>query len=380
MRILILCKNYVDIVGGVEYVTQYLSEQYSLKKHDVHVFAHLNNDTVFHPDYYGGANIHYISTPHCLLKLKGFILGKIISSLHFSFKSYGLIHRLKPDVIHVQHTEQSIEAFLARIIDNIPYCIAFHGEWENGILFPKFLSRIWKYYPNIRFASCITALTEIRANEIKEGLAYQPLIIPNGVDSKLFYPNSIQTNVSFKPLKLITVSRLTNVKRINDVIIALSKAIVVNKNIHLTVVGDGEEADSLKQLVAELNLEGNVLFTGFITQEEKIKHLQDSHIFLIPSLYEGFPLTILEAFATSLPVIATPVSSVSELVIPDKTGFVVPFCSPESISDTLIKIINLTSDEYNQMRENCRNLAEQYDWGKVAEEYERIYSNMLIKR
>lgn len=246
--------------------------------------------------------------------------------------------------------------------------------------FPKYLSRVWRYYPNIRFASCITALTNIRANEIKEGLNCQPLIVPNGVDSKLFHPTNIHTKLPFHPLKLITVSRLTNVKRINDVIIALSKAVVVNKNIHLTVVGDGEEQVNLRQLVIDLNLDGNVKFMGFVTQEEKIKLLQESHLFLIPSLYEGFPLTILEAFATCLPVIATPVSGVSELVHPKKTGFIVPFCSPESISDAILNIMNHTSEEYNQMRENCRQISEQYDWQKVAEEYEKIYYNILIRR
>jgi len=126
-----------------------------------------------------------------------------------------------------------------------------------------------------------------------------------------------------KPLRLITVCRLAEGKNVQAILRALPVIRDMIPDVHLDVLGDGEYRSALENLVRELRLADAVTFHGNVNHADVLKQLSTSHLFVFPTrVKEGFPKAVLEALACGLPVIATRVSVIPQLL---KTGAV--FCS-----------------------------------------------------
>jgi glycosyltransferase involved in cell wall biosynthesis len=107
----------------------------------------------------------------------------------------------------------------------------------------------------------------------------------------------------------------------------------------ILVVGEGPLLENLKLQVANLNLKDKVIFTGKRKDIPQILHLADGLV--LPSLYEGLPLCILEAMAAAKPVIATKAGGIEELVVNQETGFIVPAQNPEALASAIRNLMNL---------------------------------------
>ncbi|MCD1189297.1 glycosyltransferase [Vibrio cholerae] len=115
-------------------------------------------------------------------------------------------------------------------------------------------------------------------------------------------------------------------------------------NIRLNIVGDGDYKDELILLAKKLEIENNIIFHGHVNfGEELINHYRTSDIFILPSLSEGSPRVILEAMANSLPVIATNVGNIPNLLADDR-GICISAQSSIEISDALVRYVN--NDQY----------------------------------
>jgi colanic acid/amylovoran biosynthesis glycosyltransferase len=136
---------------------------------------------------------------------------------------------------------------------------------------------------------------------------------------------------------IVTVSRLFKVKGLCYGIKAFHQLVHQKSltNVEYNIVGDGPEAQVLKDLTESLGLNGKVNFLGYQTQENVIRTLSKSHIFLLPSIAEALPVVLMEAQAVGLPVIATDVGSSAKLIIEGESGFIVPPEDVDAIADKL---------------------------------------------
>jgi len=140
-------------------------------------------------------------------------------------------------------------------------------------------------------------------------------VIPTPVDLSIF----VKECDVYRQSRLVTVANLVPLKAIDVLIKALSKI----PRTELIVIGEGPERERLERLSKELGLEGYVRFTGFISQEEVAKYLQSSSIFVLPSLTEGVPRSILEAMACGMFIIATRVGGIPDVVTEGRNGFLI---------------------------------------------------------
>jgi glycosyltransferase involved in cell wall biosynthesis len=146
--------------------------------------------------------------------------------------------------------------------------------------------------------------------------------IPNGIDATAF-PDSIPEPFS-RPgrAKIVTIARLVRQKGIRFLVEAARHVVEQHRAARFTVFGEGPERQALEAQAARLGLGERFRFAGLA--KDVVSDLGGCDLFVLPSLWEGMPISLLEAMAAGRPVIATAVSGSSELVIDGETGRLVP--------------------------------------------------------
>ncbi|HEY7678276.1 MAG TPA: glycosyltransferase family 4 protein [Candidatus Methylomirabilis sp.] len=105
------------------------------------------------------------------------------------------------------------------------------------------------------------------------------------------------------------------------------------------IVGDGSEAAGLKALCAALGVEGNVLFTGFVDQQEMPRYYKACDLFVLPSIYEDRAGVLVEAAAAGRPMVATDTLGASEVVRVGETGYLAPTRDPDALADHMVRLL-----------------------------------------
>lgn len=140
----------------------------------------------------------------------------------------------------------------------------------------------------------------------------------------------------------------------------------------VTTSWDNGYLPALKELIKELMIEKWVLFTGTLYGEDKIKAYIDADVYVLPSIYEAFPTTVLEACACGVPVITTDRCGTGDIIIESQAGIVIPYDKEQLIR----ALLSMLSDE--KMKQHFREkgkllVYEKFNWSKIAENVERIY-------
>jgi len=203
-------------------------------------------------------------------------------------------------------------------------------------------------------------------------------VIPNFVDT-LKYRRTRDTSIchAFAPQDekiLIHVSNFRTVKRVPDVIQIFN---LVRRKIpsKLLLVGDGPARSNCEQLVRELNLEAHVKFLG--KQLELVPLLSAADIFLMPSQSESFGLSALEAMACEIPVVATSIGGLPELIVHGETGYIAEIGDIERMAKYAVDL--LTNDQKYAMfaAASRRRAVEMFSAERVVDQYERYYEQVL---
>ena len=371
MKIVIIATHYLPHVGGLELATYHLAKELDKQQNEVHIitpYPDPNKNTT--PIYIHRQPIHTYPDEH---PIRAFIDGLI-----FFRKTVKTIKEIKPDIVHAQNITNSIPAYIAWRKSRIPYTICIHGNLElMGPFLPTFLQRFWPKFPHIKAAAQIITLTNEMSTLFEKKLGKKPAVIPNGVDLKRFYPAEKNEKKKSASSVILTLSRIDNKKGLEYAIESMTKIHTKFPTAKLMIVGDGEYRSELEKLVEKNMLSATVEFPGLIPNSEVPAYLRNADLFLLPSLYEGLPLTLLEAMACGLPIISTPVSIAPEIIATWKNGYIIPFKSPDAISESVIDLLS-NPDKRRQCSENSYRAAkETLSWEKVGKHYAELYQFIL---
>lgn len=161
---------------------------------------------------------------------------------------------------------------------------------------------------------------------------------PPGINLNNFTFNR-KVNTPSEPFKLITVGALKRKKGIHTVLQALKLLKERGIRYTYTIIGEGEEEDNLNSLVNSLGLDDSVIFCGNFSRQKTINALRGSDLFVIATEItpdgdrDSIPIAILESMALGVPVVATRITGITEIIEDDETGILVPPSDPVKLAD-----------------------------------------------
>jgi len=181
-------------------------------------------------------------------------------------------------------------------------------------------------------------------------------------------------------LFILYMGRLHKKKCPDDLIKAMKIVVSEAPSAKLVVAGKGDEEQKLKDLTHQLNLSKNVLFTGFVSENEKWQMMTNCDVFVLPSEVEGFAISIMEAMACSKPVVVTDIGPFTEIVKHRETGLVVPLHTPDAIASAIVELYR-----NNDLRKSIGDAAQKeienrFDIAKIADNYLELYTQAFQKK
>ncbi len=274
-------------------------------------------------------------------------------------KLRSLVRGLNPDILHTHYA--SSFGFLASFIAHRKKFLSVWGE--DIVEFPersKLHRAIIKKSLNASYV--ITATSEFLKDRVRQFVRIDQLlhVIPFGVDTKLF---QYTCNKDRSPA-VIGIAKGLRMKYGHATLLDAARLLVEkNYDIRIQIIGSGRDDHWLRRKTSDLNLDEYVSFRGLIPHEELPAALRELDIFVMPSeCEEGFGVAALEASSTGLPVVATKVGGVPEVVMDNKTGLLVEPRNVSELAGALEKLI-LNPDLREKMGRAGRAFVESdYRW------------------
>ncbi len=278
-----------------------------------------------------------------------------------------LLRRLRPNVLHTHNTAALIYGGLAGSLARVPRII----HTRHGQRFQASARQTWLF----RFLSKLTyrvisVSEDGRQLSVKEGVpADRGCVIYNGVDLSRF---PYVGPSDYGPAVL--VARLSPEKDVATLIQAAKQVTTTLESPHkfrLAIVGDGDERLPLESLSRALGLGTTIEFLG--ERKDIAQQLANASMFVLPSVTEGVSLTLLEAMARGLPVIATRVGGNPEVVVDGQTGFIVPAQDPSEMAVAIVRLYQDPALGKDMGWLGRRRVEQHFSIQKMVQEYEQQY-------
>lgn len=329
-----------------------------------------------------GVELHVISfdrgvkfdgvTYHPLSKITGTKVDYLLNA--FRVKLY--IKKIQPDLVHAHYATSY--GFLAGFSGFHPLIIT---GWGADIFdSPKNPVMKRMLVESFKKADAISVLSEITRVEIKKLTNKVVHLIPFGVDINKFSPQKSRYE---SIIKIGTIRTLSEKYGVEYLIRAFADVCKKRQNIQLEIVGDGPLRSFLENLAIELGVEKKVVFHGYVNQNSSfgqyIKILGSFDVFAILSILnsETFGVAAVEASACGIPVVATSVGGLPEVIDSEKTGIIVP---PKNVRATAAALDRLISDAdlRIEMGKNGRKkVEERYNWTTNISQMINLYTQTI---
>lgn len=205
------------------------------------------------------------------------------------------------------------------------------------------------------------------------------VVIPNGVDVARFanaQPADLaQFGIPSGSPVLLTIGRLDRQKGLDDLLETAALVVARHPRVHFLLVGKGPERPHLEQAIREKGLAERVHLAGWHSDIPEL--LAAGTALVLSSLWEGLPNVILEAMAAGLPVVATRVEGVAELVVEGRTGLIVAPHAPQELAAAIEKLLADPSFAKELGQSGQTRASAVFSWEKMAARYCAVYESLL---
>lgn len=365
MHIVQVSSYYPPHLGGQEHAVQDLAQQLARAGHQVQVVTSTEGN---------GSRGKRIENDVQVERLPAFVFGHAPIMPRF----FGALSRLtsKSSIVHL-HIGQAFTpemVWLASKLVGFKYIAQLHIDFEPsgpaGILLPLYKRFILKHA--LQEARAIIVLNKKTLRVVREVYGYKGRaeIMNNGIDSAFF--GLKRSALPLQPprvLRLLFVGRLSKQKNISALLGAVCMA---KRRVQLTIIGEGEERDSIKKAIIAHNLT-NVTLHGRLDRTKVMQFYETCDALIMPSLYEAQPLVLLEAMAAGIPIIGTNVIGVEDHI--KRIGIIVE-PTAEGLVSGIEQFYNHYDDLPNMVRRG-RDKAEDLRWPNILKKYEALYENVL---
>ncbi|HLD12037.1 MAG TPA: glycosyltransferase family 4 protein [Candidatus Nanoarchaeia archaeon] len=381
MRIALVCDFYKPAIGGVNQVVEELAKRYVMLGHEVHVFCsdwdktkriHLQEEVL------DGVQVHR--------------LWHWFRAVNFITVWPQVFFRLlseKFDIIHSHLTLQphSFFAAVAAKLRGVPHVHTTHCPWSDAYrsFFGRFMVGVFRLF----FARCIlwsaekiVAITpwEDRFIQLYGGSSKKIVHVPNGVADAFFVPvvkNDFRKKLGLlEKMKIVLFfSRFSETKSPESLVLA-ARQLQHRKDIVFVMIGPDEGRKEQCKALAK-GLKNVLILDPLRDRKEVVKMYQAADVYALPSYREGLPLTLFEAYAAGLPVVATPVNGVAFELTNGVNGlFVKDYKDISGLTDALVKIVDspLLAKKFSSAN---RKKARDYNWDDIAKRTLALYREVV---
>jgi len=381
MKILQIAQFFSPVHGGSAEVPYQLSKELVNRGHEVTIYA---SD-------YKSSQEYINSIPEvrvCLFRswlnyAKFHVTPGIIKRVKKEVKKFDIIH------MHNYRTFQNMVVYYYARKYKIPYVLQAHGS-VLPIFQKQKLKRIFDLFFGYRIlsdASKVIALTRTEAEQYKGmGVDEDKIeIVPNGIDLSEY--DNLPERGEFRRKHsirddekiILYLGRIHKIKGIDLLVKAFTDLIKKLGDVRLVIVGpDDGFLSTLKKQIDGLKIDDKILLTGPLYERDKLEVYVDADVYVLPSVYEIFGVTVLEALACGTPVIVTDRCGIADIV-DDKVGYEVEY-DKDQLRDAIFKVL---SDEELRRRlgkDGKKLVREYFSWDKVVRKVEKVYKEIVLKQ
>jgi glycosyltransferase involved in cell wall biosynthesis len=228
----------------------------------------------------------------------------------------------------------------------------------------------------LKAATSITATSEYLKHRVTDSFGIDDIsvsVIPFGVS----IPDTAEPPPA-DPINLCYVKNHRHVYGLDILVEAMADVVKEAPDVILNVAGEENEyTQKIKRTIARYGLEKNVQFVGQIPNEEVISFIRRNHIMVMPSRAEAFGVAAVEAAATGRPVIASDVGGVSEVVLNDRTGLLVPPRDPANLAEAIIKLARDANLRHKMGEQGYRFAKDRYSWDHSLDMMTELYERLI---
>jgi glycosyltransferase involved in cell wall biosynthesis len=293
--------------------------------------------------------------------------------------------RRKFDIVHTHGSKAGAIGRLAAAVCGVPiilYTVHGWGLKAGGLLVRVLFRRVERALARVTTALLFqTQSDRDEASQYKIGDNGQYYLIGNGIDLRPFLDydvemaDRIERNLRLENKKVVgTVGRVSAQKNPAGFLDIAQRIVEKNEGIVFIFAGGGEMLDKMRSLVNETHLERNVLFLGVRNDIPEL--IANFDIFILPSLWEGMPRSIIEAMALSKPVIAYDIAGIREIIDDGVNGIVVPVNDLTQMCHTIEHLLD-NEAVGRKLATYAAKTARQYDFNEIVSRIEHIYKKLF---
>ena len=374
--------------GGLLEASYQIAKALVKKGHEIIVYTSdakdLNSRLEVRPvENLDGIEVHYFRNlpVRCIKNL--FVTPGLVSRAKNEVESFDVVH------LHGHWSFQNAVLHHFAKKHSIPYVFQAHGSLPKGES-SRELKRIYDLLFGsriLRDASKVIAVSPMEVEQYiaKQVPAHKVALIPNGINlsQQTATKGAFRKRFSIGDNKRIVMflGRLHPLKGVNLLIEAYACLSKEFDDIQLVIVGPDDGClFNLKRQVRLLGLTKDVLFTGLLCENEKLEAYMDADLLVLPSRYEIFGIVVLEAYAFSIPVVASDLPSLSEFIQDGQTGLLFKSGDVQSLVDKITRMLR-NQEEAKKMGSCGRRLLEdRFCIDKVVESIETIYEDLFKRK
>ena len=373
MRIVHLTKKYPDAFGGDAVIVSNLEKEQTKLGHAIFII------TPNCPEIRAKENVFKFGLRDKAPNLDRLTVRRFLSLFILFFSSFKYLGRLKPDVIHTHSADLGFFIAISAKIYRIPVVNTCHG-----VSFPdkqyRFIKRFAErfFLKHAGFKRIIVVEKNILIFFDDAGIK-NGVYIPNGVDIGRFAKEKAVIKLKAdKKVRFLFVGRLEEQKGCRDLIQATRILKAKTRDFVIIIVGDGSQRAILENLTEENNLGHYVTFLGSV-EDKKLRELYcASDVFILPSIWEGLPVTLLEAWAAELPVIVTNVGAIRDICVDEMNGLIVSPKDPESIADAMLRLIGDEELRRKLAKNGAELVRREFSLERVVMSTLELYEEVII--
>lgn len=377
LRLLIVNYEFPPVGGGAGRASFNIARELADRGHQVHVLTSRYGNEPSH-EMIAGVSVYRVRSWR-----KGILNCGLRGAVSFLFFAFFRLRRLlaeqEYDLVHYFFSLPSgLLSLYSHGFKSIPYIVSLRGsdvpDYDKSNWKLKFFHFLLRP-ANVWICSHSSRVVALSSEHRRLAMQFSPGVpidvIANGIDATRFH--SAPHPKSTSAIKLICVSRLIDRKGISY----LLRALATLPDCHLTLAGDGPKEPALRQLAKHLGLGHRVRFRGYVPNEELCREYQKADLFVLPTLAEAQGNVILEAMSCGLPVVATAVGGIPEMIEDGVNGYLVPPGDVPKLATAIAKLARDPEQRLAVREANLKKIAGKFSWPVNVDQYESVYCEAM---